>query len=186
MRTFIFFTLFLLLPSISLATDYQGNCTVAFEGSSTLHNFNGKGRCEPFIASENAGIINVPELIVAVADMDTDNSSRDNKMHKMFEAEKYPLITGMSGPVSLSTIRKTLEENIDSTQPLFFQLKVRDIEKPVTAILQNIVETEDKLTADLAFTLSLADYKLKAPSVLGIIRVGDTIKVTTSFLLEAH
>ncbi|MFC1778908.1 YceI family protein [Thermodesulfobacteriota bacterium] len=186
MRTFIFFTLFLLLPSISLATDYQGNCTVAFEGSSTLHNFNGKGRCEPFIASENAGIINVPELTVAVADMDTDNSSRDNKMHKMFEAEKYPLITGMSGPVSLSTIRKTLEENIDSTQPLFFQLKVRDIEKPVTAILQNIVETEDKLTADLAFTLSLADYKLKAPSVLGIIRVGDTIKVTTSFLLEAH
>jgi len=186
LRTFIFFTFFLLLPSISLATDYQGNCTVAFEGSSTLHNFNGKGRCEPFIASENAGIINVPELTVAVADMDTDNSSRDNKMHKMFEAEKYPLITGMSGPVSLSTIRKTLEENIDSTQPLLFQLKVRDIEKPVTAILQNIVETEDKLTADLAFTLSLADYKLKAPSVLGIIRVGDTIKVTTSFLLEAH
>ena len=186
MRTFIFFTLFLLLPSISLATDYQGNCTVAFEGSSTLHNFNGKGRCEPFIASENAGIINVPELTVAVADMDTDNSSRDNKMHKMFETEKYPLISGMSGPVSLSTIRKALEENIDSTQPLFFQLKVRDIEKPVTAILQNIVETVDKLTADLAFTLSLADYKLKAPSVLGIIRVGDTIKVTTSFLLEAH
>ena len=186
MRTFIFFTLFLLLPSISLATDYQGNCTVAFEGSSTLHNFNGKGRCEPFIASENAGIINVPELTVAVADMDTDNSSRDNKMHKMFEAEKYPLITGMSGPVSLSTIRKVSEENIDSTQPLLFQLKIRDIEKPVTAILQNIVETEDKLTADLAFTLSLADYKLKAPSVLGIIRVGDTIKVTTSFLFEAH
>lgn len=186
MKTFIFFTLFLLLPAITLATDYHGNCTVAFEGSSTLHDFNGKGRCEPFTASEIAGVINVPELTVAVADMDTDNSSRDNKMRKMFEAEKYPLITGMSGPVSLSTIRKVSEENIDSTQPLLFQLKIRDIEKPVTAILQNIVETEGKLTADLAFTLSLADYKLKAPTVLGIIRVGDTIKVTTSFLFEAH
>ena len=186
MRTLIFFALFLTLPAISPATDYQGNCTVAFEGSSTLHDFNGKGNCEPFIVNENAGVIIVHELTIAVSDMDTDNSSRDNKMRKMFEAEKYPLIKGTSGPVSLSAIRKALEESIESTLPLLFQLKIRDIEKTVTANLQNIVETDDKLTADLVFTLSLADYKLKAPSVLGIIRVRDTIKVTTSFLLEAH
>ena len=185
MRIFIFFALFLILPATSPATDYQGNCTVIFEGSSTLHDFNGKGSCEPFIASENAGAIIVPELTVAVSDMDTDNSSRDKKMRKMFEAEKYPLIKGMSGPISLSDIRKALEENIDSTPTLLFQLKIRDIEKPVTAVLQNIVETEGNVTADLTFTLSLADYQLKAPSVLGIIRVGDSIKVTTSFLLEA-
>ena len=78
-----------------------------------------------------------------------------------------------------------MEESIDSTPPLLFQLQIRDIEKPVTAVLQNIVETEGKITADLTFTLSLDDYQLKAPSVLGIIRVGDSVKVTTSFLLEA-
>lgn len=186
MKIFIFFALFLTLPAIAPATDYQGSCTVAFEGSSTLHDFNGKGSCEPFLVSENAGVIIVPELTVAVSDMDTDNSSRDKKMRKMFEIEKYPLIKGTSGPVSLGAIRKTLEENIDSAPSHLFQLKIRDIEKPVTAILQNIEEMDDKITADVAFTLSLADYKLKPPSVFGIIRVGDTIKVTTSFLLEAY
>ncbi len=185
MRIFIFFALFLILPAISPATNYHGNCTVVFEGSSTLHDFNGKGSCEPFIASENAGVLTVPELTVAVSDMDTDNSSRDNKMRKMFEAEKFPLIKGMSAPISLSDIRKTLEENVNSTTTLLFQLKIRDMEKPVIAVLQNIVETEGIITADLTFTLSLADYQLKAPSVLGIIRVGDSIKVTTSFLLKA-
>jgi hypothetical protein len=185
LRFFIFFALFLILPTTSPATDYQGHCTVTFEGSSTLHDFNGKGRCEPFVAIENAGVITVPELAVAVADMDTDNSSRDKKMRKMFEAERYPLIKGGRGPIPLDDIRKALQENSDSTQPLLLQLKIRDIEKPATAVLQNFEEAEGKITADLTFTLSLADYQLKAPSVLGVIKVADSIKVTTSFLLEA-
>jgi len=184
LRIFIFFALFLIFPAISSAADYQGNCKVAFAGSSTLHDFNGKGRCDPFLASEDAGVITVPELTVAVSDMDTENSSRDKKMRKMFEAEKYPLIKGMSGAISLIDIRKAIDENIDSAPTLLFQLKIRDIERPVTAVLQNIVEAEGKIEADLTFTLSLADYQLKAPSVFGIIKVGDSIKVTTSFLLE--
>jgi hypothetical protein len=186
LRILLFFALFLILPATSPATDYQGNCTVAFEGSSTLHDFSGNGSCEPFIASENSGVIIVPELTVTVAAMDTDNSSRDKKMRKMFEVEKYPLIKGMSGAVSLIDIRKAIEDDIDSTPTLLFQLKIRDTEKPVTAVLQNIVEAEGQITADLTFTLSLADYQLKAPSVFGIIKVGDSIKVTTSFLLENH
>ena len=149
MRIFIFFALLLILPATSSAIDYQGNCTVAFEGSSTLHDFNGKGSCESFIASENAGVISVPELTVAVSDMDTDNSSRDKKMRKMFEAEKHPLIKGMSGSISLSDIRKALEESIDSTPNLPFQLKIRDIEKPVPAVRQNSVEPEGNIPTDL-------------------------------------
>ena len=184
MRLLIVFALLLTFPVSALAIDYQGNCSVVFQGSSTLHDFYGKGSCQPFSVSENAGGMVIPELNVAVAGMDTDNSKRDKQMRKMFNTETYPLIKGSIGPVSLTDIRKALNENDDNAAEVVFQLKIRDIEKPVTASLQNIVETEAKITADLAFTLSLADYQLKPPSVFFIIRVGDSVNVTTSFSLE--
>ena len=181
----IFFALLLIYPVTALAIDYQGNCSVVFQGSSTLHDFNGTGSCQPFSISENAGIMTISELNVAISGLDTDNSRRDKQMRKMFDAVTYPLVKGSIGSVDLADIRKSLHENKDSTTEAVFQLKIRDIEKTVTAVLQNIVETEAKITADLVFTLSLADYQLKPPTVFFIIRVGDSVKVTTSFTLEA-
>ncbi len=185
MRILIFFAILLILPVSALAIDYQGNCSVVFQGSSTLHDFNGTGSCQPFSISENAGIMTISELNVAISGLDTDNAKRDKQMRKMFDVDAFPLIKGSIGPVSLGDIHKSLDESEDSAVEVVFQLKIRDIEKPVTASLQNIVETESKITADLVFTLSLADYQLKPPSVFFIIRVGDSVKVTTSFSLEA-
>ena len=186
LKLLIFLVLLLALPISSLAIDYQGNCSVEFQGSSTLHDFDGKGSCMPFSASENADVMTTSELSIAVAGMDTDNSRRDKKMRKMFDAESYPLIKATIEPVSLTDIRKALLEDKDSTTEVTFQLKIRNIEQPVTAILQNIVATKEKITANLVFTLSLADYGLKPPSVLGFIRVDDSVKVKTSLTLETR
>lgn len=185
MRILIFFAILLILPVSALAIDYQGRCSVLFQVSSTLHDFDGKGSCLPFSVNEDAGVMAMSELNVAISGLDTDNVKRDKQMRKMFDVDTYPLIKGSIGPVSLGEIRKALNESDDSAVEVVFQLKIRDIEKPVTASLQNIVETEAKITADLVFTLSLADYQLKPPSVFFIIRVGDSVKVTTSFSLEA-
>ena len=173
-------------PFTALATDYQGSCSVAFQGTSTLHNFEGTGSCQPFMVDENAGVMTVPALSVAVSGMDTDNSKRDKKMRAMFDAETYPLITGRTGTVVLGELRKAVAEGKGGSAGFDIELKIRNIEKPVTAVLQNIVETDSKLTADLVFSLSLADYQLEPPSVFGFIKVGDIVKVTTSFVLDAR
>ncbi|PLX93774.1 MAG: hypothetical protein C0619_04035 [Desulfuromonas sp.] len=91
MRSLVIFLLFLSLSSSVIAASYQGTCSITFQGSSTLHDFEGKDSCQPFIVNEKDGVLGVPELAVAVSGMDTDNSRRDKKMHAMFEVEAFPL-----------------------------------------------------------------------------------------------
>lgn len=186
MRLLLVVALFLFLPFSALAIDYQGNCSVVFQVSSTLHDFEGTGSCEPFTVSENAGVMNFPELSVAVAGMDTDNSKRDKQMREMFNADIYPLITGSAEAVVVKDIRKIMTESNDDTAGTVFKLNIRETEKPVIATLKNIVEADSAITADLVFSVFLPDYQLKPPSVLGFIRVGKNIDVTVSFSLVAQ
>jgi polyisoprenoid-binding protein YceI len=183
MKWFVLLFLIFALPCPSLATDYRGSCTVVFEGSSTLHDFEGNGRCQPFTVEETDEIMHVPALNVAVSGMETGNDKRDQKMREMFEAEQFPLITGTTGPIPLKDFRMAQATGSDTSE-VAMQLQIRDITKPVVARVQNLVMTAAKITADLNFSLSLADYQLKPPSVLGIIRVGDQVNVSVSFVLE--
>lgn len=186
MRSLLVLALVLFLPFTALANDYQGNCSIIFQGSSTLHDFEGSASCESFTVSENADVMTFPELNVAVSGMDTDNTKRDKKMREMFMAEIYPLITGSAEAVVIKDIRKTLKESSDDTAEFAFKLNIRETEKPVIATLQNIVEAGSTITADLFFSLSLADYQLKPPSVLGFIKVSDNVDVTVSFTMDAQ
>ncbi len=186
MRLSILLILFIALPFSVLATDYQGRCVIAFQGSSTLHDFEGKGVCQPFTVDENNGIMSIPEIQVAVSGMDTDNSTRDKKMLEMFDEKNYPLITGLIGPVNLADILNTLKENRDRVVEVVFDLKIRNTVKSVTAKFINVVETDSNITADLTFAVSLDDYQLKPPSVLGFIRVNDQVNVTATFSLQTY
>lgn len=181
MRLLLTLVLIFSSPLTVLATDYRGNCSISFQGSSTLHDFHGKTRCQPFTIKNVDGIIDMSGLTVAIADMDTDNSARDKKMREMFEEKTFPIITGSAGTIALKDLR-TGQKN--SPRKLTFNLKIRDIVKPVTATVRNFVETDSRLTADIAFTLSLAEYRLQPPSVLGMIKVDDKVAVTASFVLN--
>jgi len=186
MRYLLTTALLLTLSSTVFATDYRGSCTVIFQGSSTLHGFQGKAHCQPFAVSKTDGVLDISKISLAVADMDTDNAKRDRKMREMFEEKRFPVITGSAGPVALQDIRTgSKKEGSDSASKAVIRLKIRDIAKPVTATVTNFVETEARITADLAFTLSLAEYQLKPPSVLGLIRVDDKVSVTATVTLNA-
>jgi len=173
------------LPLSVFATDYRGNCTIVFQGDSTLHGFQGKARCQPFTASKIDGVVDISKVSVAVADMDTDNAKRDKKMREMFEEKRFPLITGSAGLVALKEIRSVLKKGNDSAT-VAFKLKIREIVRPVTATVTKFVETDSRITAELAFTLSLADYRLQPPSVLGLISVDDKVSVKATVVLEAQ
>ncbi|MFZ4855496.1 MAG: YceI family protein [Desulfuromonadaceae bacterium] len=185
MRFLLVFVLLVTLPLTVGATDYRGDCDIVFQGSSTLHGFHGKARCQPFTVNIIDGIIDSSKLNVAIADMDTDNGKRDKNMREMFEEKKYPLITGSAAAVALKDIRTSQKSGSDSLHKISFKLKIRDVVKPVTATVKNFVETDSRITSDVAFTLSLADYQLQPPSVLGMIKVDDKVSVTATFILNA-
>lgn len=185
MRFLLIFVLIFTVPLSVYAADYRGDCNIAFQGSSTLHDFHGKTRCQPFTVSIIDGVIDISKLSVAIADMDTDNVRRDKNMREMFDEKKYPLITGSTGTIALKDIRTMQKSGTDSTHKISFKLKIRDLAKPVTATIKNFVETDSRITADIAFTVSLAEYQLQPPSVLGMIKVDDKVSVTATFVLNA-
>lgn len=184
MKFLLVFVLMLTLPLSVLASDYQGSCSISFKGSSTLHDFNGKASCLPFSASNSNGVLDIPDVRVAIAGMDTDNASRDKKMREMFEDKKFPLITGKIGKLSLNDIRAISKSSPDTPQKITFLLEIRDIAKPLTASVKNITETDTGFTADIEFNVSLAEYKLYPPSVLGMIKVSDKVAVTVAFVMK--
>ena len=62
-------------------------------------------------------------------------------------------------------------------------LRIRDVERKVRATAGNLKESGERVTFDLEFPVSLGEFDLKAPSVLGIIRVGDKVSVKANFTL---
>lgn len=174
------------LPTVVLAVDYHAECTIAFQASATLHDFQGAGQCQPFIVHEEGGILNIPVVRVPVAGLDTGNTKRDQQMREMFEAERFPLITGRSGTVSLSVVRQALADPDAATPDIPVQLKIRHIEQEILATVRNFGAQNDEIKADLEFSVSLAAFQLEPPSLLGIIRVGDRIDVKASFILQAR
>ena len=186
MRYLLVLVLIFALPLTVFAIDYRGDCAIVFQGSSTLHDFHGRARCQPFTVGKVDGVVDMSKVSVAVADMDTDNAKRDKKMREMFEEKRFPLITGSAGLIALKDIRTNLKKGADSATKVSFKLKIRDIVKPVTATVTNFVETDSRITADVAFTLSLADYHLQPPSVLGLISVDDKVSVTATVVLNAQ
>ena len=180
MKIHLLILLFCLMASSAWGSALEGRCQIEFSGSSTLHDFSGQAACQPFIlfvtGNADAGLEFTDTVIfVSVASMDTDNSKRDVKMREMFESEKYPQIK--ASPVALSSqmIERFVAGRSGKNGTLEFNLKIRDIELPQTAQVSNLLEDDKQLSFDLAFDLSLKSYQLKAPSVLGLIRVGDQV-----------
>lgn len=164
------------------ALELSGACQVQFIGSSTLHDFSGTGTCEPFVLQikETAGgkaILADTILAVAVNGMQTGNSNRDKKMREMFAADRFTRIAGILGGGSVAELRQQLHEAARGGKTLPLRLRIRDVEAPVAARLTHLVDSPKALSFDLEFNVSLKAFQLEAPSVAGLIRVGDEVRV---------
>lgn len=173
--------LLLTLSSTAFCGEYRGDCTITFKGNSTLHEIHGQGKCQPFTASSKDGMFDTSQVAVAVSTLDTGNARRDNKMREMFNEKGYPFLTGTFPPVALEEIRRAREG-----AKVNFQLKIRDVVRPVTGTVTHLTESASRITADVTFTVSLAEFALQPPSVIGLIRVDDKVAVTAGVTLEAR
>jgi len=166
----------------------RGACDVAFLVTSTLHDISGTARCLPFdavLSRDAAGRRVIPsvDVEVPVAGMDTRNKSRDGQMREMFRSERFPRIHAAAHDVDVERLRLEIGKDRDGKAPLDLLLRIRDVERKVRATASNLKESGERVTFDLEFPVSLREFDLKAPSVLGIVRVGDKVSVKTAFAL---
>ena len=166
----------------------RGACDVAFLITSTLHDVPGSARCLPFAAvlsRDAAGRQVIPsvEVDVPVAGMDTRNRSRDGQMREMFRSERYPRIHASAHDVDVDRLRVETGRGRGGNASIDLLLRIRDTERKVRATASNLKESGGQVTFDLEFPVSLGEFDLKAPSVLGIIRVGDKVSVKANFTL---
>ena len=164
----------------------QGVCEVAFLVTSTLHDVPGYARCLPFAAvlardAADRQVIPVVEVEVPVAGMDTRNRSRDGQMREMFRSERFPRIHAAAHDVNVERLREEMGKGREGKSPLDLVLRIRDVERKVRATASRLEESGGRVTFDLEFPVSLGEFDLKAPSVLGIVRVGDKVPVKTTF-----
>jgi polyisoprenoid-binding protein YceI len=166
----------------------RGGCDVAFLITSTLHDIPGSARCLPFaavLARDAAGRQVIPsvEVEVPVAGMDTRNRSRDGQMREMFRSERFPRIHAEAHNVDVERLRAETGKGREGIASVDLLLRIRDRERKVRATASNLKEAGERVTFDIEFPVSLGEFDLKAPSVLGIIRVGDKVSVKANFTL---
>jgi hypothetical protein len=190
-KTNVAILLVLSLSPSAWAGGWIGTCDNRFRGSSTLHDFSGNVRCQPFtVGIENAADgttgIREAEVAILVGEMDTDNGSRDRQMREMFQSDRFPRIRGAFRNIDPGRIRGDLLRGSEAGVPLDFTLTIRDIEHPVHAIAGNFRETGSTITFDVDYSLSLKEYGLVPPKALfGLVKVDDRITVKTAVRLEA-
>ena len=175
-------------PAEPVPATLRGACDVAFLITSTLHDVPGSARCLPFeavLVRDAAGRQVIPsvEVDVPVAGMDTRNTTRDGKMRDMFHSEQFPRIHAAARDVDVDRLRVETGKGREGNASIDLLLRIRDMERKVRAMASNLKESGDRVTFDLEFPVSLGEFDLKAPSVLGIIRVGDKVSVKATFTL---
>ncbi|MGE5247065.1 MAG: YceI family protein [Verrucomicrobiota bacterium] len=165
-----------------------GVCNVAFVVTSTLHDFTGSARCLPFEAAldrDAAGGRSIPtvEVEVPVGGMDTGIASRNGKMREMFRSDRFPRIHGVAHDVDVDRLLAEMGKGRGGNASIELLIRIRDVERKVRAMASNLKESGERVAFDLEFPLSLKEFGLKAPSILGIIRVADNVAVKTTFTL---
>jgi hypothetical protein len=170
------------------ASGFLGACEIAFLVPSTLHDVSGSARCRPFAVRRTRDatgreVIPVVEVEVPVAAMDTRNRSRDGQMREMFRSDRFPLIRGVARDVDVGRFRADIGKDRGGIASIGLLLRIRDVERKVLATASNLRESGERVTFDLEFPVSLREFDLQAPSVLGILRVGDKVTVKATLRL---
>lgn len=181
--------LFLTLAIPAGAGQIQGTCLLRFLGVSTLHEFSGTVRCQPFSADllETApGGMGIPgmEVDVMVDGMDTGNRTRDGQMREMFESDRFPRIHGTIREIDVARIRRDVRIGGGGTASFDLTLRIRDVERTIRAAVTNLREEGDQVVVDVEFPVSLDEFGLKAPSFLGMFRVRDKVTVRGNVRLK--
>jgi len=157
---------------------YYGTAAAEFAVKATVDSFTGHAASRPFSIGESDESVTV---VYDIAAMETGKKKRDKEMMHMFHADEYPVITGTASAADLLAL-----DPAQATNELDIVFVIHGITNTVTARASHIESGEGARAFDLDFPLTLSAFELKAPSVLGLIRVADVVQVTTHVALTAN
>ena len=146
----------------------SSEATFAF--SSTLHDMKGSvGEYEGYLDLEPTLRSAAGQGIFSVSSMTTGNTMRDRKMKNMFEAERFPKIAYRFDAASLP-------ESGQGQAELRGWLTIKDVTR-VLPISVDVIRENHAISFTGETDIRLNDFDLKAPSVLGLIKVDDRVHV---------
>ena len=176
-------------PDLYAQSPWKGSCDIQFFGTSTLHDFSGTVSAEPFTVSvtgiddpattQLAGVVKVK-----AANMDTAKPKRDKKMHVSMDVATFTDITVTLPKGMNTTLTKPATE---SGQPrptqIPFTLTLLGKDQQMVGTVSDWKYSEGVASFKVSFSVSLKTSGIKVPAVLGVVRVGDEIKVEASLVL---
>lgn len=189
--SFVFFTAIAVtlgLPrpaSAQSTTQWKGSATISFAGTSTLHDWSGSVKAQPYVTTVGTNEAGMPSSIkakveVKAADMDTNEPKRDENMRKALRAVDYPLVVGDFD----TQFSHLIPGGGSSPQVLPFNLTIVGKAQSVTGTISNWKQKEDSVSFELDFDVSMKAYGIRVPAVMLVIRVGDVVKVHATVTLE--
>lgn len=147
---------------------WPAEAIIRFSATSTLHDFAGTLPAQPFVITVVSNTWSA-EADVSSGLMNTASEGRDKNMHKMLSTNDHPFIHG-----KVAMAPKPVSGGTNAT----LSLKICEQQHDLPVLITDWSETDGKLSFHAEWDLSLKQYKLKPPSVIGIIRVGDTVHLS--------
>ncbi len=161
------------VSALSADETWEATAEVSFSGTSTLHDFEGTGAPKDFTITVNGESRASFKAVLPVKTLDTDNKRRDKKMREMFRADKHPNILGKAENVPVAAMKPG-----DGPGKLPVRFTIAGTSKELDTDVSNWQQEDGKISFDVVFSVSLKSFKLKAPSLLGVFKVGDQVGVS--------
>lgn len=168
---------------------WAGTCSIKFMGDSTLHDFAGTVNAAPFTLTVHDP--ETPEkttldakIDVSVAKMDTEEEKRDENLRASLDAAKHPMISVELDGVKIADTRPQWQGGLPKSSVVPFELTILGKTEKHSGKVTSWSEKFGTVTMVVAFPVSLKAYGIEVPSVLGVIRVKDTIEVEATLTLK--
>lgn len=164
-------------------SSWAGSAAITFAGTSTLHDWAGQVAAQPFTTVVLSNAAGAPTQIsakvtVSAKAMDTAEPKRDENMRKAMKVTQYPLI---EAEINAAVAEVSSDGKTPATLPM--KLKLLGKEQNIKGRISQWKREGKTATFDLDFDVSLKASGIQVPSVLLVIRVGDTVKVHASVTL---
>ncbi len=151
------------------------NTRISFLGRSTLHAFNGNAQSVSgsLDSDHTAGGLQASgNIAVDVVNMDTGNPKRDRNMKVMLNQQQFPQIL-----CRIDALRSEhLVNDKDEEALVKGVLTIAGREQPVEFKVR-LYKSSNEWVVEGTHNISLSRYELHPPSVIGLIRVFDTVRV---------
>jgi polyisoprenoid-binding protein YceI len=151
----------------------EGSSSINFEVRSTLHPVHGQaGHLKGKLDLDDQARKASGEVLVLANDLDTHNVKRDKKMKHMLHVEMFPQIICRLDELQMEPVVQGKRVKGHIKGELFIGGKSNPIDTDIDVIgIQGGIQLQGNLN------LSLAAYDLHPPSVMGLIKVADQVKI---------